>query len=320
MICPMKRLTAIILLSCAAVAGCSTSQPYVNSLRLERGLVIVLPGIEGSSRLNRAICRGLDEGGVQCAIETYDWTSFLGPLWNLRATARNHRQARRLADRIARYHLAYPGRPVFLVGQSGGGAIAVWTAETLPPEQKVDGIILLAASLSPNYMLDRAIDNSRMGVISFFSNRDWFLLATNVTGTMDGELTSSAGRTGFLYPAGTAMPRAYAHLHQVPWDHQMARAGYDGGHLTSGASGFIAKYVAPLLVLKEWNEKNIGAVMANGSSSGPHDAGPSGGASTSRHGGAHVPVPAPAIPPAASRPATRPGATPVRAAAGRQID
>lgn len=243
------------------LVGCAEPQPYVTSQRLERGLVIVLPGIEGRSQFNRAICRGLSQGGVDCAIELYDWTSCWGPLYNLRAAERNRRKAEHLADKITRYRMACPGRPVFLVGQSGGGAVAVWTAERLGPGQKVDGIVLLAASLSPYYMLDLAIRNSRRGVVSFHSHRDWFLLGTNVTGTMDGEMTSSAGRTGFLYPQAASRPKSYSRLFQVPWDRQMARAGHTGGHLTSGAERFVAMYVAPLIFGDTWDEASVEAVM-----------------------------------------------------------
>jgi len=261
---PMKK--GMCLLLSLLAAGCSNPQPYVTTTRMAQGLVIVLPGIEGPSRFNRAICFGLAEGGVDCAIETYDWTSFLGPLYNLRATGRNHREADHVADLIIRYHMSYPGRPVYLVGQSGGGAIAVWTAELLPPEQKVDGIILLAASLSPYYMLDAgALPRSRQGIVSFYSGGDWLLLGTNVTGTMDGEMATSAGRTGFLYAEGGPRPKEYSRLFQVPWDRQMARAGNTGGHLTSGAAGFVAKYVAPLIALPHWDEQSIEQVMANGS-------------------------------------------------------
>ena len=75
--------TILTIIGVAWMVGCSgkTSllvshdQPYVVSERLNRGLVIALPGIEGRSKLNEDICRGLDEGGVSWAIELYDWTS-----------------------------------------------------------------------------------------------------------------------------------------------------------------------------------------------------------------------------------------------------
>jgi pimeloyl-ACP methyl ester carboxylesterase len=301
---PMKEGMFPLLLLLAA--GCSNPQPYVTAPRMAQGLVIVLPGIEGPSRFNRAICFGLAEGGVDYAIETYDWTSFLGPLYNLRASTRNHRQADYVADLVIRYHMNYPGRPVYLVGHSGGGAIAVWTAELLPSEHKVDGIILLAASLSPHYMLDAgALPRSRQGIVSFYSGSDWVLLGTNLTGTMDGEMATSAGRTGFLDPQSGPRPKEYSRLFQVPWDRQMSRAGNTGGHLTSGAAGFVAKYVAPLITLPHWDEQSIEHVMANGSGV---KSGAGVAQAASQPGAIPARTAAPQTPPGA--PPTRPGPPP----------
>lgn len=294
----------LLLLS---AAGCDTSQPYVSAERLERGLVIVLPGIEGRSQFSRDICRGLDEAGLDCAIQLYDWTIPLGPLYNLRAATRNRRQAEYVAGLIVRYRKACPGRPVVLVGQSGGGAIAVWAAEVLPPGQKVDGIILLAAALSPNYMLDMALANSTRGIASFHSDRDWLLLTTNITGTMDGEATTSAGRTGFYVPEGPGKPKCYAALHQVPWDRQMARSGHTGGHLTSGATHFVTLYVAPLVQQDTWDQAAVDRIMSNANGHGP----PSASASPSRPGNAERPAPpAPSAPVPSPAPRPSPSAKP----------
>jgi len=240
----------------------------VSPERLDRGLVIVLPGIEGRSRFNEAICRGLDSGGVDWAIELYDWTSSLGVLYNLRAYDRNRRKACEIGWRISQYHYKYPQRPVVLVGQSGGGAMAVWTAEQLLPGEQVDGIILLAASLSPKYILDFALENSRRGIINFHSRRDWIFLGvgTTVYGTMDGRHTWSAGQVGFDVPAIAESQAAYSKLFQVGWRPAMAKTGYSGSHLSSGAAEFVAKYVAPLIVgedaRKGWSKELIENVVS----------------------------------------------------------
>ena len=42
--------------------------------RLQHGLVLVLPGIEGESCINHNIAHGLADGGVSSAIEIFDWT------------------------------------------------------------------------------------------------------------------------------------------------------------------------------------------------------------------------------------------------------
>jgi len=224
-------------------------------------LVIVLPGIEGRGVLNEAITRGLNDGGVGCAIEIYDWTSSLGPLYNLRAEKHNLKKAGELAKRITRYRLAYPDRPVILVGHSGGGAMGVWALESLEPNREIDGLILLNVSLSPSYDLSKAITHTRRGIVNIYSKLDWFLLGvgTSVYGTMDGKHEASAGMTGFIIPEGT--PEAYVKFFQMGWTRKMADTGHIGGHFSSSTSKFIARYVAPLVKDPDWSPKLIDKIM-----------------------------------------------------------
>lgn len=252
----MQRLI-LVLIGLLVFAGGCTSQPYVTPARQNRGLVVVLTGIEGRSLFNEAICRALNEGGVRHAIELEDWTIHvpLGYLYNLRAEGHNRSKAARIAERIALYQEEYPGRPVVLVGQSGGGAMAVWICEAMPEDKKVDGVILLAAALSPEYPLTDAIRNSKRGIVNFHSFGDTVLLwlGTTVYGTMDGQHTSSAGRVGFRIPEGSKRTEEYDRLFQVPWTKDMAITGNIGGHLTSGAPGFVASYLPPFILAEEWN-------------------------------------------------------------------
>lgn len=259
-------LAVVAALVFATLLGCGPAQPYVTSSRLERGLVIVLPGIEGRSILNEAICRGLEQGGVNAAIELYDWTAPLGPLYNLRAERHNREVADDIAQRIVRYNMSYPHRPVLLVGQSGGGAMVVWTIEALPPGTRIEGAVLLSASLSPTYPLDTALERSRRGIVNFHSHRDWFLLGigTTLTGTMDGEHTSSAGRTGFEIPGILSRPACYRKLYQVPWNERMADTGHTGGHLSVSTARFIVTYVAPFVSKSNWSEDFVEEVLSRG--------------------------------------------------------
>ncbi len=239
----------------AGLAGCS--QPYRTDERLERGLVIVLTGVEGRSVFNDNIVRGLDEGGVDWAIELHDWTLPFSPLLNLWAESRNRRTAESIARRISRYRWTYPDRPVVLVGQSGGAAMAVWTAEALLPAQKVDGLILLAAALSPKYHLDFALEHSRRGIVNLYSERDLLFLgvATTMYGTMDGEHTDSAGRVGFAIPGGDVKrTRLYEKVLQIGWRPEMSSSGNMGSHLTSGSADYVSKYVAPFVLAEKWDD------------------------------------------------------------------
>ena len=258
-------ILGIILLSgCYTKPGTAVVPPvnYVSDARLKQGLVIVLTGVEGRSKLNEAICEGLNDGGVTWAIELEDWTTQmpLNYLVNLRNESRNREQAELIADRIIRYKMAYPGKAVVLVGQSGGGGMAAWVVEALPPQERVDGVIMLAASLSPQYPLDATLAKSSRGVVNFYSDRDWFILGvgTTISGTMDGEHTSSAGRVGFEMPtSGPSSKLYYQKLFEVAWQPAMAETGYDGRHITSGARNFVATYVAPLVLEKRWTRELV---------------------------------------------------------------
>ncbi len=250
---------AMVITAAMFLGGCGWGQPYSSESGLKQGLVLVLPGIEGRSKLNLDICEGLREGGVTCAIEIRDWTSYYGPLVNLRATERNKRKAQEIAEEIRYYRRMHKNAPVYLVGQSGGAAIAVWTAEYLGDKEPVDGIILLAASLSPSYNLSWALRSSRKGIVSFYSSRDWLLLGTNVVGTMDGEFASSAGRTPFVH--AKPLPPSYGKLVQVGWNEHMSYAGNTGGHLTSGATEYVSTFVAPWLSAPVWDEAAKEAIL-----------------------------------------------------------
>ncbi len=228
-------------------------QPTVNEQRLADGLVLVLPGIEGSGPVNRSIAAGLGDAGVPAAIRVHDWTTGLWPLllFHLRARRRNRRQAQALAGFIVRYQDAFPGRPVSLVGHSGGGALAVWTLEALPPDRTVSTAVLLGPALSPAYALGPALRKVQRGIWHFYSPLDLFLLGlgTLLFGTVDGRHAFSAGLFGFQPPRGTpAEADLYRQrLHQRCYRPAMARRFHLGGHFGWANRVFVAETLGPLL-------------------------------------------------------------------------
>jgi len=242
--------------------GCS-SEPYVTDERLDKGLVLVLTGIEGRGPLNKAIRKGLVDGGVDHAVEIVDWTVgwvVTGP-YNLRAEGRNRRKAAEIAARIEAYHTSHPGRPVTLVGQSGGAAMTAFIAEALGDGAWVDGIVMLATALSPGYRLDGALAHSRRGIVSFHSRYDWFFLGvgTFIFGTSDGRHSQAAGRAGFHTPHDGDGPEG---LYQVAWHAGMGRKWNLGGHLTSSVAPYVATYVAPLVRRETWDEEFVRKLTA----------------------------------------------------------
>jgi pimeloyl-ACP methyl ester carboxylesterase len=222
--------------------------------RLERGLVLVLPGIEGQSFINQSIAQGLADGGVEAAIEIYDWTTgiILLFLYHLRGWRRNVKQAERLARRIVEYRKSYPGRPIYLIGHSGGGALSVLTLERLPPGATITGAVLLNAALSPRYDLTAALPHVETMIWNFRSIFDLFFvgIGTVLAGTVDGRHTCCAGMIGFRVPADLDGGRRelYAQrVRDVPFRAAMMADFHFGGHMGPSNRVFVARNLAPLI-------------------------------------------------------------------------
>ena len=128
--------------------SCGDSSDWVFPEKADLGYTIVFPGIWGIQVPDRWIVQGLVQAQTPSAIELYDWTA--GPLllfYNLCALERNRRAAQTIARKIMAYQDRYPGRPVNLVGYSGGAAMAVLVLEALPPDRKVSSTVLLGVPL-----------------------------------------------------------------------------------------------------------------------------------------------------------------------------
>jgi pimeloyl-ACP methyl ester carboxylesterase len=187
---------------------------YASPDRLAKGLVVILPGIEGESAANRDIRKGLDEGGVPYALVIYRWgfpVPGLGLLVNQTDTAGDRRAGADLAAGIVKYQSNHPDCPIFLVGHSAGGGVAIFALEALadvPNAKPVTGAILLSSSISADYSLDRALRMIERGLVNGFNPDDTAMLGagTAMFGNVDGGHGDSAGRTGFH--------RAYAKLYQ----------------------------------------------------------------------------------------------------------
>jgi pimeloyl-ACP methyl ester carboxylesterase len=229
---------------------CRSIRPLRSPQRMSQGCVFILPGIQGTSPMEYAVARGLVDGGVECGIEVFDWTTRLWPLFlfHLRASFWHRYMARRLAARIRDYQRRQPGRPVFLIGHSGGGGIALLAAELLdagnpPAGAPLAGVVLLAAAVSPLYDVRPALRGSRQ-IWNFCSPLDCLLLGlgTMAAGTMDGWHLMSAGCLGF-FGKSTGAPGFHQRMYRLA----MLRSWNGGGHFGCVNRLFIAHHIAPLL-------------------------------------------------------------------------
>jgi len=235
---------------------CSESAHLNDDSRRNKGLVIILPGVEGRSSLNLNIAKGLADYGLPHAIEILDWTTGFWPLflYHLRAFGRAQGKAKEIAARIQQYQRDYPDRPVFLIGQSGGAAEAVFVLESLPIEAPISGAVLLGPAMSLAYDLTSALKRTKLGIWNFYSPFDllFLTLGTTLFGTLNGRHSVSAGAWGFFRPGDLTLEQRnlYKHqLHQVRYNPRMITHFHTGGHFGWANRVFVAESLPRILQL-----------------------------------------------------------------------
>lgn len=256
----MRRLLGwVSVLAVVAAAGCGASnKPYMTADRMNVGLAIVLPGIEGESSLNQEVRRGLVSGGLLSAMPIYSWgrpVPLAGVLINQVDIIGNRIAAGGIAKMIVDYQKKYPDRSVYVVGHSGGGGIAVFVAEALPKDVMIDGVVVLSGSISSAYDLTKALGHCRKGILNIFTRGDVGLLivGTTLAGNVDGIRGPAAGAIGFDRPSARSSQKriaAYQKLFQL--ELTSANGGSDDAHTSTTHRGFIARYVAPWLAATAW--------------------------------------------------------------------
>ena len=243
----VKKSETLCLLLAGVVwmGGCGADTKFATEERLDRGLVVILPGIEGRSEANENIRRGLVAAGVGSALPIYSWgrpIPIAGVLLNQVDVLGNYIAGGNIARFISEYQDRHPGMPVYIVGHSGGGGVAVFAAEAMPEDRKLDGLILLSASISRSYDLTKALSRCRSGIVNFYNPDDALLGAgTIIMGNVDGGREPSAGRDRFTKP--------FPGLYQVRVDSSLSG---DDAHFAATRPSFVSTRVAPWVSERAW--------------------------------------------------------------------
>jgi len=212
----MTRGALPVVLLASLTAGCGTGgkvsldSRFVGEQRADKGIVVILPGIEGESAANHNIRQGLADGGIPYALAIYRWgypVPGIGMWVNQTNADANRKAGRGLAEAIAKYQQKRPGRPVFLIGHSGGGGVAIFALEALagiPGARPIEGAFLFHASISADYPLSTALRMTRRGIANAYNPEDIAMLSTGtgMFGNVDGKKGPTAGLHGFAgrYP------------------------------------------------------------------------------------------------------------------------
>ncbi|MBC8354653.1 MAG: hypothetical protein H8E66_21865 [Planctomycetes bacterium] len=218
--------------------------------RHERGLVLILPGVEGYGSVNLSIARGLEDGRFPGAVEIVDWTTgwFALSLYHLRSRAIHDRGAVAIAERLQTYWAEYPDRPTFLIGHSGGGAVLLKALEALPITSQLTSAILLHVAVSPKYNFTNALARVERSMWNYHSSYDLFQLGigTLIFGTADRRHCLAAGNRGFDVEK-TDTDGEDRKLIQVPYRRSMIASGNLPGHCGCTNRLFVSEWIAPLI-------------------------------------------------------------------------
>ncbi|MBE3099223.1 MAG: alpha/beta hydrolase [Planctomycetes bacterium] len=245
---------AAVLLAAAWATGCGQANLYTSPQRYEQGLVICLSGAGGMMGECERIREGLAAGGVDRAIEIFDWSR--GDVLSDQASVEgNRRIAADLARHVECYLANHPGKPVHLVGISAGTGIVVWALEELQEGMQVEGAVILASSLDTKYDLAKALARVRDHLWSFNSLADTVLsLGVTWAGTVDRKGGIAGGLVGFSPPDGApddAKALYHDRLVQTTWWPGDMVLGHMGDHLGATNPTFVRVRIAPLVLGKE---------------------------------------------------------------------
>lgn len=214
----------------------------------KKGIVFVIGGVGGYDPLPLTAQLCFPQAGVEHEIRSYFWNHGIGMiLKDLQDTRHYMRKADELAELILAEKRLQPDRPIYIVANSGGTGLALFTAERLPPAT-LERIVLLTAAVSPQYDLRPALRATRGEVVSYYSYLDRFILGwgTWQFGTADRFYVTSAGCTGFTIPGNLAPAdqQLYKRLVQIPWQPRMLLLGHSGLHSTVHSPAFLMSEVA----------------------------------------------------------------------------
>ena len=131
--------------------------------------------------------------------------------------------------------------------------MAVFVAEATPAGEPLDGVILLAPALGPEYDLKNALAGSGGRMLSCSASNDFLLRTLTTVGqNFDGTKGKTAGQTGFKLPASADGERgeAFTMLRQLHWDLSMLKKGNWGGHFGWADPIWVRDVLAP--VIRDW--------------------------------------------------------------------
>lgn len=258
-----NTLTAALFAAIALIPACKSPPtglplPLPNhDARVQRGHVYYIDGAGGGTAEKNwagGVMQGLLAAGYTGAATMYSWETGEGLYKDqIAPVAYKRSKARGLATEIQTYAAAHPGAPIGILSFSAGAAEAIYALEALPETASVDYVVMLAASISEDYDLTKALGRVRKKMYLYTSTKDEMLgFLMKFSGTADRKFHDpGAGIKGFILPPGASAEtrKAYAEkIEAIVWTEALEIDGNKGHHFDNIKMEFIRDHVAPLLM------------------------------------------------------------------------
>jgi len=239
-------LAVIVALGRGSLLAGDTQPPAAPWKHLDgKTLVFVANGAGGAMTISDLLLSASRRQGFPLLVQPVAWSRFQEPRRDHLDQDAHHAAASYIAAWVQVLHRDCPNLRIYLVGYSAGAHVVLSAARGCPPGS-IQGIILLAPSVSCSYDLRPALMASCGGIDSFYSRLDDVLgYAEQRLGTADGCWGPIAGRVGFSPVGGPAELAAYGSLRQHPWRDGM---GGQGGHGSWTREQFLYQTLLPLLL------------------------------------------------------------------------
>ena len=222
------------------VTGCaSTTSPTGGPT------VIVVDGA-GWAGSERGVRAGLRAAGFRGHVETFSWSTLLGPLPDHLLVGRKERKGQELAKRIQDHRATQPPADLHLMGLSAGSAVIVFALENLPPDVKVDNVVFFAPSISAEHDLSTAMERVRGCLYATSSPQDGILAGLRVNA--DGQPGPPAGLHGLRVPSRVRRYDLYARVVNLSWRPAYDHLGWNGSHTGATGRQFVQEVIAPRIL------------------------------------------------------------------------
>jgi len=243
------RWLRTFLLLTAAAWTCGCAKEYTVSEQkfppaMPPTLIFVADGAGDFRAASTSMRKVLDQQGLPGSVQTVVWShGYLRILKDQVDYAYARAQGCKLAETILTVRQTHPEISIYVVGHSAGAVVALAAAESLPP-CSIEGMALLAPSLSTFYDVRPALPAIRRHLDVYYSTHDilYLGLGTGVFGTSEGIHAPASGRIGFQVQDDLCKVR------QHQWQHSDCPTGNWGGHYGGYQPGFLRERVLPLML------------------------------------------------------------------------